>query len=245
MSSFFQRLSRELLDLFFPRICLLTGEYLPASSTYRYLSEAALEQVHWIQAPHCIRCSVPFYGSIETHSKTCPNCLELKPSFQRGKALFLLKNTGRLLIHELKYSQGYHLLKDIAFLMKTNPAFIDFVTDAYLVPVPLHPIKFKQRGFNQSLLIAKLLSQLNPTSQVFDVLLKTKFTRSQTRLNRKIRLKNVKNAFALTPKTKIEKNSRYVIVDDVFTTGATLDACAKILKKSGASRIDILTLGHG
>lgn len=246
MPSILKRLSTELLDLFFPRICLLTGEILPATSPYRYLSEAAFQKIHWVQNPCCTRCGTPFYGDIvPTTQKTCTNCLELKPVFQAGKSLFLLKSSGRAIVHELKYAQGFHLLKDIALLVKNSPDFIDFFSHSFLVPVPLHPIKLKKRGFNQSFLIAKLLTKLNPTCSLLDTLIRTELTKTQTQLNRKKRLKNVKNAFALTQKTKIEKTSRYVIVDDVFTTGATLNACAKVLKKAGATRVDILTLGHG
>lgn len=178
-------------------------------------------------------------------SKKCPDCIELKPVFQHGKTLFLLKDSGKAIIHELKYHGGLHLIADIKKLIANNNDYLNYISGAVLVPVPLHIKKLRKRGYNQSLILAQILNKLNPNTQIQEALIRTKFTGSQTQLSREERLKNVKNAFVLSSKTKIANDIRYIIVDDVFTTGATLNSCASVLQKNGASHIDIITLGHG
>lgn len=237
-------LGREILDLFYPRDCVNTGNPLPGENKYRYLSEASLNEIHWAKGPACATCGLPFAGFVQGR-RLCPNCKELEPVFSSGKTAFMLKGPTRKLIHELKYHNGFHLLPDILELVKEVPGYIGYMENAILVPVPLHKSKLKKRGFNQSLLLAQALAKVVPNAQVMELLKRVKQTKSQTFLRRDERVNNVKNAFALLPKYAINKSLRYVIIDDVFTTGATLNACAATLRKNGASNINILTLGHG
>lgn len=237
-------LGREILDLFYPRDCLSTGIALQSESTYRYLSEKSIHDIHWAKGPTCTTCGFPFAGAVEGN-RICPNCQKLQPVFSSGKTAFMLKGTGKKLIHELKYHSGFHLLPDLIRLVSQIPGYIDYIENAILVPVPLHKNKLKKRGFNQSFLLAKYLAKQSSNAKVLELLKRTQATQSQTYLGREKRIKNVKNAFALSPKTVINGNLRYIIVDDVFTTGATLNACANVLKKNGANNINILTFGHG
>lgn len=237
-------LGREILDLFYPRNCLSTGNPLHSESAYRYLSEISVCEMQWVHEPACLTCGFPFFGLVQGN-RICANCKELEPIFLSGKTAFMLKGPVRKLIHELKYHSGLHLLPDIVKLVRQVPGYIDFLEDAILVPVPLHRSKLKKRGFNQSLLIARCLAKEARGARVVELLKRVKSTKSQTYLGRSERTKNVKNAFALSSKTAINESLRYIIIDDVFTTGATLNACARVLKKNGASNINVLTLGHG
>lgn len=237
-------LGREILDLFYPRDCLNTGDPLRSENKYRYLSEASVNSIQWAKDSACTTCGLPF-ARIVRGNRICPNCKELEPIFSSGKTAFMLKGPARKLIHELKYHNGFHLLPDIVKLVKGIPDYISHLEDAILVPVPLHRSKLKKRGFNQSLLLAQYLAKEASGSKVIELLKRVKSTKSQTYLGRSERTKNVKNAFALSSKTVINGNLRYIIIDDVFTTGATLNACAAVLKKNGARNIHVLTLGHG
>lgn len=237
-------LSREILDLFFPRNCLNTGNPLPSENKYRYLSETSVNEIPWAKNPSCLTCGFPFSGAVQGN-RICPKCKDLDPVFLSGKTAFMLKGPGRKLIHELKYHSGLHLLPDIVKLAKQVPDYINYLENAILVPVPLHKSKLKRRGFNQSLLIAQYLAKEAQGSKVIELLKRVKSTKSQTYLGRSERTKNVKNAFALSSKSAINSSLRYIIIDDVFTTGATLNACATVLKKNGANNINVLTLGHG
>jgi len=178
--------------------------------------------------------------------KTCPHCAELNPVFDEGKTLFLAKGPGRELVHALKYESGFYVLRDIARMIRAAPDYVAYLEDAVLVPVPLHAVKERERGYNQSDRIAgTLAAAAGGTSRVEKLLVRTKFTQTQTRLDRDDRHRNMKNAFALAPEAVVIPDQTYILVDDVFTTGSTLNACAEVLRKAGAKRIKVATLGHG
>ena len=120
-----------------------------------------------------------------------------------------------------------------------------FLEGSYLVPVPLHKRKLRERGFNQSRFLADAFSDLVGNLPVVDALIRIKDTKSQTRLKRPDRMKNAKNAFAMSDDTHLDMKKDCIVVDDVFTTGATLNACCTELRKAGAERLRVLTLAHG
>ena len=121
----------------------------------------------------------------------------------------------------------------------------DFLIESILVPVPLHPTKERERGYNQSEVIAQFLAQQAMNCEVENLLRRIEFTKTQTQLNREERHKNVKNAFAMASDAVVIPNRNYILVDDVFTTGSTLNACSVVLREAGAKRIKVVTLGHG
>jgi ComF family protein len=115
-----------------------------------------------------------------------------------------------------------------------------------LVPVPLHPRKLRERGYNQSRLLAECATAaVHGDAQIAEVLRRVLDTASQTYFDRESRHQNLKNAFALAPGVVINPAQRYLIVDDVFTTGSTLNACAAVLRRAGCLNLDVLTFGHG
>ena len=120
-----------------------------------------------------------------------------------------------------------------------NPHAADFLT----VPVPLHRRRLKERGFNQTLLLAKVLSSDLGTQLDYLSLIRKKYTRAQTGLKREERRKNVKDAFSVIY-PEIIRDKKIILVDDVFTTGHTLNECARTLKKSGAIGVICLTLAR-
>lgn len=237
-------LGREILDLFYSRECLDSGVALHSNSQYRYLSDKSVSEIHWAKGPSCLTCGYPYSGEVKGE-RMCPQCKENKFHFLSGKTAFILKGPAKKLVHEFKYNKGFHLLPDIMNLVKQVPGYIEYLEGAVLIPVPLHRSKLRKRGFNQSLLFAKALASEVVGAQVLELLKRVKATETQTYLGKELRQKNVKNAFALSPKAVINNSLKYIIIDDVFTTGATLNACAAVLKKNGAKNIHILTLGHG
>lgn len=131
-------------------------------------------------------------------------------------------------------------------MVTTTRHYLDYIHNAALIPVPLHPTKLRERGFNQSERIADMLiSTTNGSSTVENLLIRQVYTQTQTRLNYAERHRNVKNAFALAPDTVLIPDKQYILVDDVFTTGSTLNACARILRDAGATRLKVVTIGHG
>jgi len=203
-----------------------------------------VDRIEWVGFPHCKKCGYPFFGELLA-LRDCPNCVVLKPSFERGRSAFLLSGLGQSLVHGLKYRGMTGILKDLPYLLDKAPNFLAFFQDAILVPVPLHERRRRERGYNQAALIARMLAEVVGGAEYADLLIRTRPTPTQTDLPRERRLKNVKNAFALKPEAVMELSRRYMVIDDVITTGATFEACCRTLRKAGAMRVDVAALGHG
>ena len=177
--------------------------------------------------------------------RTCPHCLTLRPAFGSGCTGVLVRGPVRALVHGIKYRQELHLLRDVRLVLERAEELLAFAADSVLAPVPLHPRKRRERGFNQSRLLAELLASLAGAEAVEEPLVRVVDTESQTRFDRRQRRENLKNAFAISPGFALSRKKRYVLVDDVFTTGSTLNACAITLRRGGARQVDVATLGHG
>lgn len=177
--------------------------------------------------------------------RTCPHCEELVPVFRAGKTAALYRGPVGSLVRELKYHRGEYLAEDAGRIAARTPGFVEFLRDSVLVPVPLHRRKERERGFNQSRLIAEAFSNVAPGATVVPALQRVVDTETQTRLGREERQANLKNAFAMARGRSLTSGSRIVLVDDIFTTGATLNACASVLRRAGFENLDVATLAHG
>ena len=176
----------------------------------------------------------------------CVKCEGLDPAFQEGRTALLFKGPARSLVIELKYHRGLHVLADMAEVFRRSPELIATVRDAILVPVPLHPRKARERGYNQAILLAEALAAAaGGTTHVESLLQRVLDTQTQTAFDRRTRMANLKNAFALTRRAALNPAHHYILVDDVFTTGSTLNSCARALRRAGALRLDVVTFGHG
>jgi competence protein ComFC len=244
MNPTLQQLWRDKLDVVFPRSCVHCGG-LVEEGRLRHLCPACAKQLFIVGPPHCTTCGHPYYGETEVN-RLCAHCEALEPEFGGGKTAILLKGPGRSLVHALKYHQGLQVLEDIAALMAVTPGYVDYLRGAVLVPVPLHPRKLRERRYNQSLLLAECGAQAAAGgARVEELLRRVLDTESQTHYDRAARQQNLKNAFALAPRAAINPAQRYLLVDDVFTTGSTLNACAAVLRRAGALNLDVVTFGHG
>ncbi len=243
--TFLARAGRALADVFFARNCVHCGEMVEDGSPYDFLCTGCSREVVISTPPACFVCGYPFFGML-AGPKTCPHCTELDPVFDQGKTLFLAKGPARSIIHDLKYHSGFYVLKDVARMIAGANYYQQYIDNAVLVPVPLHSTKLRERGYNQSEKIAETLAATtNGRSRVENLLVRQLYTETQTQLNRQQRHQNVKNAFALTPDAVVIPDQLYILVDDVFTTGSTLNACATVLRNAGATRLKVVTLGHG
>jgi ComF family protein len=147
-------------------------------------------------------------------------------------------------IHKFKYGRSISLGDALGSFM-ADFSFPDFDQAEYslLIPVPLHVKKLRQRGFNQSLLLARALGKKYKLPVNFSLLKRSKFTLTQTGLHKNEREKNIKGAFIVTDKEKIS-GKKIILIDDVYTTGATINECAKTLIKAGAEKVAALTLAR-
>ena len=240
-----RKVFRRLVDIVFPPSCVHCRGLIENDGEFLHVCDTCAAKIDYVQTPHCSTCGHPFYGIVEGE-RMCPHCEGLVPAFREGRTAVLMKGPARALIHELKYHAGLHVLRDIEAIFRRTPHVLETATDAVLVPVPLHPRKLRERGYNQSLLLARELAHAaGGATRVCELLRRVLDTDSQTHHDRRERKANLKNAFALVDGAVLVAHQHYVLVDDVFTTGSTLNSCAHALRKLGVSNLDVITFGHG
>ena len=232
-------IGQSLLDVFFPRFCIACQQPIFKKSPM-YLCEECFAKIVFNRGGCCYHCGRAMGTE---HDSICMNCAEIKPCFKEGISLLAYNTIERSFIHALKYNYGSYLKKDLLLLLEHEADRLESLKNATFVPVPLHFLRNWKRGYNQSEWIAKAL-QRYCGGEILSLLKRKINTPSQTSLTRSERKKNVENAFTLAKKT-IDPEKTYVLVDDVFTTGATLNACAKVLHENGAQHIRVFTLAHG
>lgn len=236
---------RGLGDVLFPPGCVHCRALVPSEGEFRHLCPKCVAQIDYVQQPHCSTCGHPFYGEVEGE-RMCPHCEGLAPAFNEGRTATLLKGPARSLVHELKYHRGLHVLVDMQQIFRRAAGVLELARTATLVPVPLHPRKLRERSFNQSELIAECLARAAGGAVRVEMILRRQVdTISQTHHDRRTRRTNLKNAFALAPGVRINPEHHYLLVDDVFTTGSTLNSCAQALRRAGATNLNVVTFGHG
>ena len=243
-------LLRGLSDVVFPPVCVhcrAVVETAGAAETraFRHLCARCVAQIDYVQPPHCTTCGHPFYGVVEGE-RMCVKCDGLEPAFREGRTAVLFKGPVRALVIELKYHRGLHVLADMEEIFRRSAHVLAAVRGATLVPVPLHPRKARERGYNQALLLATTLARAAGADTRVEPLLRREVdTQTQTAFDRRTRMANLKNAFALARGAVINPALHYILIDDVFTTGSTLNSCARALRRAGALNLDVVTFGHG
>jgi ComF family protein len=204
-----------------------------------------------VESPICSTCGVVF-ESREGEDHDCGECLNAPKRFKIARSAGVYDKVLMAAIHCLKYKEKIQLARPLgvllfmAFCRYWNKGNINLI-----VPVPLHKRKFRSRGFNTSFLFVKewafITKALNGALPVIpvagDILVRKRWTEPQTGLGRKERLQNIKNAFGVRDSSKI-KGEKILLVDDVYTTGATANECAKVLMRAGAASVDVLTLAR-
>ena len=201
-----------------------------------------------IESPLCPRCGKMFV-SRQGPDHLCSHCSRHRWHFESARSAGVFDHCLAALVYRFKYSGRTGLAKPLGLIMRAvlhdtwTPDDIDCV-----VPVPLHRKRLRERGFNQSHLLARSLAASQAAGPEAlhvdaDVLRRIRPTASQTGLGRKDREANLKNAFAVNPGKSVA-GLRLLVVDDVFTTGATVNECARGLLNAGAGRVDILTLAR-
>jgi ComF family protein len=237
-------LLRGLAVVFFPPQCVHCRGLVEGGG-FRHLCGRCAQRLDFVRAPHCPICGYPFFGAVE-EGRSCPHCVALAPAFRAGCTAVLLRGPARSLIMEFKYHQGRHVLADLEEIFRRSAPILAHVRGAVLVPVPLHPRKERERGYNQSALLAGALARAaGGGTRVEAVLRRSVDTPTQTAFDRRARQANLKNAFALRRRPGLNPSLRYILVDDVFTTGSTLNGCARVLRRAGCLKLDVATFGHG
>ncbi len=204
------------------------------SDVETYICNECYQKLYFITKPRCIRCSHPFYTDSSV-DYTCGECERKKFFFERVICLVSYEGTAKALIQKCKYGKDYSIGTYMSFLMSTNISF-PIAKIHYIVPVPLTKKKLKSRGFNQSYILASRIAQKYKITLV-DTLIKNHETTAQVGLGVKERRHNqIETSLTLSHDTMFQ-GKNILVVDDVYTTGTTLNACAKVLKRGGAKKI--------
>ena len=230
----------SLLSLCFPPHCAVCGL---ATSAGCHLCGACAEEVERIKEPRCAKCSSPFHGAI-TEVFVCANCEQRELHFDCAVSCYLSTGPVREFIHGFKYLRHTFLRHTLAgWLSETlrDPRMIVQPFDA-LVPVPLHHVRRREREFNQAEVLAKLIAPV-AGKPVWDALKRVRNTPTQTRLDRSERMENLRGAFKVRRPMQV-KGRHLVLVDDVFTTGSTVEECSRVLLKSGAASVRVITIAR-
>lgn len=219
-----RQLGRQLGEFLLPGSCLLCS----TTSHGDLLCPACADDLPRLPESLCPQCSTP-----TTHGERCGACLKEAPHFASTVALFRYDFPADRLIQALKYA---HQLAVAAWLGELLSRRLSEHPCDLLLPLPLHPERLRQRGFNQSVEIARPLARALHLPLTLDTLSRIRATPPQAELTLKERARNVRGAFECSQ----DLNGRSVLlIDDVMTSGATLNECARVLKLHGASRVDV------
>lgn len=223
------------IDYLVPRHCLFCLEPTHNHNDLcNYCTGQLQQNIH-----ACQRCALPLKSS-ENH--ICGNCLSHKFYFDQVYSPLIYADEIRYLIRQLKYHKKIHYARTLSGLfIQQSSHFNDFQLPQLLLPVPMHKQRLQQRGYNQALELARFFSSHFKIPLDYQSLLRCQSTRLQAGLNARERQKNIRNAFknrTAGHKLKLSDYQHIALIDDVMTTGSTLNEAARTLKQAGIKRVD-------
>jgi ComF family protein len=242
---FLRRAGRVALDAVLPPLCLLCGAQVaePAS-----LCAPCWAKLRWLGDPLCDQCGAPFEfdptgGRTETALR-CAACTAAAPRFDRARAVVAYDDVSKRLMLGYKHADRLHATPAFAnWLQRAGQELIEGC-DA-IAPVPLHWVRLAWRRYNQAAELGRRIASQAGKPFIPDLLRRRRRTPSQGTLSRSARFRNVQGAFTVNPRrVGAASGARILLVDDVLTTGATVEECARVLKRSGAAAVDVLTLAR-
>jgi ComF family protein len=243
LSEVFVGAGRAMLDAILPPLCLGCNEIVGTTGS---LCPTCWQGFSFIAAPHCVRCGYPFAEDLGPDA-LCGGCLAHPPRYHRARAALVYDTESRRLVLPFKHGDRTDIARACGGWMARAGA--ELLASADLVaPVPLHWRRLLTRRYNQANLLARVVVRAAGASAprlVPDLLRRRRWTGSQTGLRAKERRTNVRHAFDVHPKWReAAAGARVVLVDDVLTTGATVEACARALERIGVGQVDVLTLAR-
>jgi len=236
----------QLIDILYPPRCHLCGRFLsPAEGTLhpKHLCTECRDALTPVTHPLCTVCGNPFPTSAG-QDHLCETCLRSDPWYDLVRAPYLYSSPLMEAVQRFKYQAETHLISTLGPLLSSFAGgYISQPKEILTIPVPLHRRRLRERGFNQSLLLARAVSGHLGSRLDYLSLARKKYTPPQTGLSKEKRKKNVRDAFLVVYPERV-RGAVILLVDDVFTTGHTLNECARTLKRSGARTVICLTLAR-
>ncbi|MCR4431684.1 MAG: ComF family protein [Tepidanaerobacteraceae bacterium] len=235
---FFQKIADGILDVLFPPepYCTVCAKKLETGE--RYICSACEKRLAPILPPVCKKCGRP----LDTDS-LCRDCRTNERTFVQARSFGHYDGVLKELIHLFKYGGRRELARLLGGRMVGTLAVLSWPDFDYIVPVPLHAGRERERGFNQAYLLASVVSRSSGVP-IYRGLIRVKPTEHQTFLDKTLRKKNLEGAFKVENKSRIEGKT-LLLIDDVYTTGSTVDECARTIKNAGADSVFVLTCARG
>ncbi|MCR4956149.1 MAG: ComF family protein [Lachnospiraceae bacterium] len=227
-------------ELLYPPKCVACGAIIPGKT---YICPRCKKRLMKIKEPMCIVCGKQLE---DEEMEICYDCSHTKHEFEFHRSVFLYEERAKKLMYGLKYGHNRDCGAFFATeIVKDMKRFIQALGVDGIVPIPLHKEREKQRGYNQAEIIAKIIGKECNILVYPDYLIRGKRTRPQKELNQLERKNNVENAFHV--KKNAVQLKEILLVDDIYTTGTTMDAASRALKQEGVSKVYCLTacIGRG
>ena len=231
----------SIINFIFPQQCCICKEYLGIDGA---ICLSCISKFDFISEPKCACCGFPFEFKLKDVKKEllCPKCLNKSFKFDKASSAVRYDEFSKKLILPLKHGDKTQYAKSMAEIMARCGTDLAKQSD-YIIPVPIHLTRMLKRKYNQASLLSTHLSKIYSKPVLYTTLLRSKATQSQGHLSTKERKQNVSGVFTVKYPEKI-KDKNILLIDDVFTTGATVNECAKVLKKNGAKRVFVLTFAR-
>ena len=230
-----------MLSILYPPHCAACDK---ETTTGGYRCAECATSAHLIERPFCQKCSEPFFGEMRQEF-TCANCRERHFRFKSAIARYRFEGVVRDFVHRFKYQRHFYLRHQLAEWLATgllDPRIQAFRADG-LVPVPLHSARQREREFNQAEELARLVSRRSGIP-IVGCLSRIRYTSTQTRLDRQERQENMRGAFRVQQPDRV-KRGHFILIDDVFTTGSTVNECSRVLRGAGAASVRVMTVARG
>ncbi|MDO8786277.1 MAG: ComF family protein [Syntrophales bacterium] len=233
---------KGLTDVIFPPSCVTCGVVLKPDKNLPFCP-ICFSRINFIRPPLCTRCGIPFNGH-EAGDHLCGDCLTSEVYFSVARAVGRYENTILDAIHCFKY-RGKIAVGEILGRLMADFArqALDIKDYSLIMPAPLHPKRLRERGFNQSVILAQTVSKRFSIVLDFMTLKRHIHTKPQVSLGKKERELNVRGAFEVSDKEKI-RGKNIILVDDVYTTGSTVKECARVLTEGKAAKVAVLTFAR-
>lgn len=226
------------INLLFPPCCIVCGVGITSDDQ---LCLDCKNMIPFNTSPACNCCGV-MYPVKAGSNHLCGRCLKKRPSYEKVISFTQYEEPIITILHRLKYIGDTSGMAVVRYCVRESRVHLFEDVDV-VIPVPLHLKRLRKRGFNQALLLASEFFHERSTIIQSDILQRVRNTSSQTFLSRKERQENLREAFIVKSQERV-RGKRICLVDDVFTTGATVEECSKILLKSGASEVVALVFAR-
>ena len=232
----------NLLEILFPAHCCSCGRPQLEARAQGLCRRCAVG-VSYVVSPLCLVCGTGLSRDGGDQNRWCRACLQQRPPFDSARSLLYYDDPARTLLHRLKFRADTRVVPALRTLVEEGGNWLAPRNYDLIVPVPLFPARLKKRGLNQALVLARLLfaeqlGKIDPTA-----LIKTENTPAQSGLDGFERRKNLIGSIELNPEIELTKRC-VCLVDDIFTTGATVAECSTVLKREGAATVDVVTFAR-